>query len=143
MANFKHDYETVVRAIWGVGEFASPDNKDANSFGNISVVARRLGVSRPTVYKYINEWKTVADAIYDSKESAKDFVENRMMQRIVAGSDTMMIFYAKTKMKDRGYVEKQDVQVTTIDLNKASDEQLQRISDGEDPTTVMADTGKS
>ena len=108
MSKKAHDLQTVLDAIKGEGQW-SKLGTNTNSFGNISTIAARLGVSRQTIYNYLNEWKTVQAAVTEARETAKDFVENQMMKRIMEGSDTMTIFYAKTQMKERGYIERQEV----------------------------------
>ena len=105
-----HSRETVIDAIRGEGQWAPPNSKQvATTFGNVTAIAKRLGVSRQTVYAYIARWQTVADAVDDERERRKDFVEDKMLERIMSGSDTMIIFFAKTQMKDRGYVERQEI----------------------------------
>ena len=106
----KHDRQTVMDAIKGEGQFASDNPKKlSSSFGNVTNIAQRLHVSRTTVEAYRKKWAGVDDAIIYERETLKDFVESKMAERIMGGSDTMMIFYAKTQMKDRGYVERQEV----------------------------------
>lgn len=78
------------------------------SKGIMSVIARRLGVSRRHVYRLRDKYVTVAEAIEDEREEGKDFAESRMFQQIDAGNTTMIIFYLKTQAKDRGYVERQE-----------------------------------
>lgn len=105
----EHDLQTVLDAIYGQGRWQPKDpQKDGNSFGNISVVAKRLGVSRQTVYSYLRTWKSVEDAIDECRETFGDYVEGKMADEIMKGNTTLMIFYAKTKLKDRGYVERQE-----------------------------------
>lgn len=104
-----HDRETVLDAINGTGLWSPKEpNKITNSFGNITIIAQRLGVSRNTVYSYRREWATVDEAIETGRETLKDFVENKMAEKIMGGDTTLMIFYSKTQMKDRGYVERQE-----------------------------------
>ena len=106
-----HELETVIDAINGTGHWASKDTKKiSSSFGNITTIAKRLGVNRSTVYGYIKRWAGVREAIDDARETRKDLVEDKMMKRIMEGSDTMVIFFAKTQMKDRGYVERQEIE---------------------------------
>ena len=50
-----------------------------------------------------------AKAVARIKEEQKDFVESKMLQAIKADNVTLMIFYAKTQMKDRGYVERTEL----------------------------------
>lgn len=110
MAETAHDLQTVLDAIKGEGRWR-PEKQGVitNSFGNISNIAARLGVQRQTVYNYKKKWKAVEAAIHDALEMRKDFIEDRMLRRVMDGSDTMMIFFAKTQMKDRGYVERQEI----------------------------------
>ena len=104
----KHSRETVLDAINGTGEF-SHKGKVTSSFGNVTVIANRLGVARTTVYVYAEKWSTVKTAIKEARETLKDFTENKIASEIMGGNTTMIIFFAKTQMKDRGYVERQEV----------------------------------
>jgi hypothetical protein len=105
-----HDVQTVLDAVRGEGEWAKDSDKSVTtSFGNLTAIGKRLGVHRNTVLGYSQRWKTVADAIEQEKELRKDFVEDKMLKRVMEGSDTMIIFFAKTQMKDRGYVERQEI----------------------------------
>jgi len=78
--------------------------------GYVSQAAQILGCSTVTVYAYAKRHKTVMATWNDIKEKRHDFVENAMFKRIKEGSDTMMIWYSKTQMKERGYVEKQQLE---------------------------------
>ena len=77
--------------------------------GLLFVAAAKLGCSLKTVERYIDRYPAVAEARREAKFKRDDFVESRMFKRIEEGSDTMMIFYAKTQMKQRGYVERVEV----------------------------------
>ncbi len=106
MENTKRELQEILDAINGDGQYASKDGKPQPSAGNMMLIAQRLGCSRSAVYNYLKRWKAVANAVHEQRELTKDMVENQILKRIMAGSDTMMIFYAKTQMKDRGYVER-------------------------------------
>lgn len=57
------------------------------SFGNISYVARKLGVSRLTVYKYIERWRKDVDIIlHDEREKMVDLAESKLLS-LVNGND--------------------------------------------------------
>ncbi len=99
----------ILDAVNGTGRYASPDGKFTGSLGNVYAISKRLDVSRSTIYKYIKKWKAVAQAIHEQRELRKDLVEDKMFKRIIEGSDVMAIFFAKTQMKDRGYVERQEL----------------------------------
>ena len=51
--------------------------------------------------------------VYEAIESSYDDVENKIHELIEKGDKTMIIFYAKTKMKHRGYQERVEVEQTT------------------------------
>ena len=129
-----HDIQTVLDAVRGEGQWAKDGEKSVTtSFGNLTAIAKRLGVHRHTVSNYAKRWKSVAEAIEAEKELRKDLVEDKMFKRINEGSDTMIIFFAKTQMKDRGYVERQEItgaEGGPIDVRSLSDEQLQAIIAG-------------
>jgi hypothetical protein len=80
-----------------------------DSGGNISDIARKLGVTRQTVYNAQNKWATLRDAIHQERESNKDMAEGMLQRNIKKGDNTAIIFYLKTQAKDRGYVERQEI----------------------------------
>ncbi len=77
--------------------------------GVVSKIADDLNVTTQTVYNYRNRYKTVEDALADQKNRRDDFVETKLWQMIRDNNITAIIFYAKTQMKHRGYVERQEV----------------------------------
>jgi hypothetical protein len=80
-----------------------------NHKGFITQAAKTLGISRSHLHYLINKHPTVKEALIDAREEMKDFTESKMYQAIEDGNTTMIIFYAKTQMKDRGYVERQEI----------------------------------
>jgi hypothetical protein len=108
MSNTKHDLDTVIDAIRGTGQWLS-DGQPKTSGGNLSAIARRLNVTRATVYNYANRWKTVEDAIEEEKQGMLDFTENQLFKQVQAGNITAIIFTLKTLGKNRGYVERQEI----------------------------------
>lgn len=81
--------------------------------GIVSVVADALGVDRSAVYKMRDRHPTVATALEEARERMTDTVESKLLQRIDAGDTTAIIFYLKTQGKARGYVERQELDVTS------------------------------
>jgi len=77
--------------------------------GLISVAARRLGVSRSSVYDAAKNHVEVRQAIEDARERTTDLAEGKLFQKINDGDNTAIIFYLKTQAKQRGYVERQEV----------------------------------
>ena len=90
------------------------------SMGNVSNACEQVGISRKTYYEYLKtdpEFKSDVDAI---EASTGDWVASKMRELISgvktitptgdvyqnAPCKTSIIFYSKTKMKDRGYIER-------------------------------------
>jgi len=83
-----------------------------NSLGVITTACKAADLSRDTYYKYINEDPEFEAQVNQIKEMAVDFVESKLYQHIQGGDVTSTIFYLKCKAKNRGYVEKMEVENT-------------------------------
>ena len=90
----KYSVRKFLRAIDGSG-------------GNITVVCKRVGCKRETFIKAMNEHPAIRSALSEAEEEFGDLVESKIAQKIKEGNVVMTIFYAKTKLKKRGYVEAQ------------------------------------
>ena len=75
------------------------------SGGNITVVCQRVGCARDTFMKAMDEHTELKHALEVAEEEFGDLVEGTIAQHIKEGNVTMTIFYAKTKLKKRGYIE--------------------------------------
>lgn len=82
-----------------------------DTFGNVTESCRLTQISRKTFYQWKNNDPEFAAEIenVEPKESFKDFVENAAVKKIKEGDTAMIIFAAKTKLKDRGWVERQEI----------------------------------
>ena len=78
--------------------------------GNLSAVARAFQMSRTTIYKYVDKWKTAQDALSEARETMIDNVESSLYKQALDGNITAQIFFLKTQGKSRGYVERQEQQ---------------------------------
>lgn len=112
----------------------------ANTGGIIKNAAETIGCSRQTVYNAIKKYPTVAKALDEEREKLKDLVEERLIEQIQLGNMTAIIWYSKTQMKDRGYVERPTQQQVNINLSDLTEEELRRVADGEDPVRVLSET---
>lgn len=114
--------------------------KDKKGF--VTQAANQLGISRQQLHNLINKHPTVKEALTDAREEMKDFAESKIYEGINGGNTALIIFYAKTQMKDRGYTEKQEIEQRTthieVDLSDLSDDQLKRLAAGEDIATILA-----
>ena len=77
--------------------------------GVVSQAAKRLGISRMQLHRIINDRSTVKEALTDAREEMKDFAESQLYKGMNDGNPTLIIFYLKTQAKDRGYVERQEI----------------------------------
>jgi hypothetical protein len=59
----------------------------------------------------LEEDSDYAEAVKDIQESAIDFAESSLHQQIKDKIPSSTIFYLKTKGKNRGYVEKQQIEI--------------------------------
>ena len=100
--------------------------------GIVSSACKAAGISRMTFYRWYNEDQDFKEKVDDVKELQKDFCEALILKKMKDGDTTMLIFYAKTQMKDRGYTERRElvgkdgeslITKQKIDLEKLTDEQ--------------------
>lgn len=82
------------------------------SFGIVSVTCKASGISRYTFYEWLKKDPDFKSAIENSnaKEHKKDFIENALVKLINSGETSAVIFAAKTLLKDRGYIEKTEIE---------------------------------
>ena len=78
--------------------------------GNISQACKAINISRQTFYAWSEDedFKIKAENV---KESLLDLAESKLMENINNNENVAIIFYLKTKGKQRGYIEKQEVEV--------------------------------
>lgn len=79
------------------------------SLGVVTTAAKAIGISRETHYEWMRtdtDYKAKVDTLADV---ALDFAESQLHKQILAGEVTSTIFYLKTKGKQRGYVERQEL----------------------------------
>jgi len=81
------------------------------SLGVVTTAAKSCNIARTTHYRWIEEDADYADAVKDIQESAIDFAESSLHQQIKDKVPSSTIFYLKTKGKNRGYVEKQQIEI--------------------------------
>ena len=67
---------------------------------------RSFKISRTTHYEWLKKEKWYKQLYDDIMEEQKDFVESQLLKNIKEGEKNSIIFYLKTKAKDRGYFEK-------------------------------------
>lgn len=79
------------------------------SLGNITIACQDVKITRETYYGYIKDDPEFKSKIDDIPEIRLDFVENQLNKLIKADHPAAIIFFLKTKGKNRGYVERTEV----------------------------------
>jgi hypothetical protein len=100
------------------------------TMGVVTDACKLAGVARITYYKYYNEDEEFKREVDELANVALDFAESKLFEKIngvaigklgddgkviayqVPPSDTALIFYLKTKGKKRGYIERQEIDIT-------------------------------
>ena len=75
---------------------------------HISKACDAANISRKTYNRWIED-DEFKDQVEAAKEGLIDHVEHQLLQKIDSGDTTAIIFFLKTRAKDRGYVEKQEI----------------------------------
>jgi len=78
------------------------------SRGLLTDAAKRAGVSYSTVWQYAHNYPSVKQAVEEAKEGMLDLAESKLFHAINNGNMTAIIFFLKTKGKERGYVERSE-----------------------------------
>ena len=80
------------------------------SLGNISNACKAAGVSRQTYYDWVKDDPEFAQAVESVKELSLDTAESVLKQLIVKDKNvTAVIFYLKTKGRERGYGDQAEI----------------------------------
>ena len=106
------------------------------SLGVLKTACEATGMCRKTIWEWRKKYPEFDEACHECEETAIDFVESRMFKKIDTGgkgSESLIIFYLKTKAKHRGYVEKQEIdmsaEVKGVTVNVTSPETAQVLQD--------------
>mgnify|MGYP003135681600 FL=1 len=85
------------------------------SLGVVTVACKSADVPRSTYYKWLKEDKEFASAVKDIENIALDFGESQLHSQIGDGNTSATIFFLKTKGKKRGYVERNELDISSGD----------------------------
>jgi len=91
------------------------------SLGVVTTAVKQAGIARSTFYEWLKD-PEFKKAVEDIQNIALDFAESQLHKQIRDGNTSATIFYLKTKGKNRGYVERQELTgangyPTEIELN--------------------------
>jgi len=79
------------------------------SFGIVTAIAQKLGCSRSTVYRYIDESVMVRQALEVERQRHVDLAEAKSLELIRAGDGSQVRFVLSRLGKDRGWVERKEL----------------------------------
>lgn len=82
-----------------------------DSLGIVTMACKNVGISRKTFYEWKKNDEEFAKAVKDIQEVTLDFVESQLHKQIKDGNVSAAIFYLKTKGKERGYIEQQNIEI--------------------------------
>ena len=83
------------------------------SLGIVTSACKAVDISRETHYRWLREDADYKAAVESLSDVALDFAESQLHKQIKEGNSTATIFFLKTKGKKRGYVERQELDVST------------------------------
>ena len=75
----------------------------------VATACKEAQIARSTFYVWLEIDSDFAEAVQDIEEAVFDGVENVLHNMIEEKNTAATIFYSKTKMKSRGYVERNEI----------------------------------
>lgn len=103
--------------------------------GMVTLAAQQLGCSHTVIYRRLDKDPILRQVLDEERDKALDIAEAALKRATLKGEAWAVCFTLKTIGKKRGYVER--IENLTVDLTKLSEEQLERIRDGEEPSVVL------
>lgn len=82
----------------------------AEAGGIYTEAAKIIGTSRANVSQRVKRSPALQKVVEQARESLVDLAESQLKKKIRDGNMTAIIFALKTQGKERGYVERQEVQ---------------------------------
>ena len=86
------------------------------SLGVVTTACKIIGISRETHYRWLKEDPEYKEKVEGLIDVALDFAESQLHKQIRDGNSTATIFFLKTKGKNRGYIERQEIHNTGDNL---------------------------
>jgi hypothetical protein len=79
------------------------------SMGIVSQATKKVGIDRTTPYRWMKEDSEFDDKVMEIQNVVGDFAETKLYELVNDGVPSAVIFLCKTKFKNRGYVERQEI----------------------------------
>lgn len=81
----------------------------AQSRGIIAPACKAVSINRTTYYDWMERDPAFAEEVEAIRQEQIDTVESALLNKIEGGDTTAVIFYLKTKGKERGYSERTEL----------------------------------
>ena len=97
------------------------------TLGIVTSAAKIVGIERSTHYFWMESDEAYRKAVKELDNVVLDFVESKLHKLVEELNPTAVIFTLKTKGKQRGYIEQNDVNVAGLDeiLKKLSNIEIE------------------
>ena len=82
------------------------------SLGIVTTACKNVGIARVTFYEWLKKDEEFRKSVEKIEEIVLDFAESQLHKKISEGDTSSIIFYLKTKGKQRGYIERQEFRHT-------------------------------
>ena len=79
------------------------------TLGVVTPALKQADVSRCQYYQWLKKDSEFAARVADMSDVALDFAESKLHKQISGGNAASTIFYLKSKGKNRGYIERQEI----------------------------------
>jgi hypothetical protein len=84
-----------------------------NSLGIVSTACNRSGISRSSFYKWYKEDEEFRKKVDEIDNVKLDYVETKLFKNIENEKEKSIIFYLQHKGHKRGYVQRQNINLTS------------------------------
>lgn len=84
-----------------------------DTLGIVTVAAKKCGIHRSTHYQWMQDDADYKKKVEELNNVCLDFAESKLFDNIRKNKETSTIFFLKTRGKNRGYVERQEVDLGT------------------------------
>ena len=86
-----------------------------NSLGIVSTACTKANISRSSFYKWYKEDDEFRNKVDEIDNVKLDFVESQLFKNIQNQKERSIIFYLQHKGHKRGYIHRQDINLTSND----------------------------
>jgi hypothetical protein len=84
-----------------------------SSLGIVSTASNRSGISRSSFYKWYKEDEEFRKKVDEIDNLKLDFVESKLFKNIENEKEKSIIFYLQHKGHKRGYIQRQNINLTS------------------------------